>query len=131
MMPLKSPVLTVLNILALVVVFYFAITDFFMPMVAELLYKADYKDLMFKCDSVMRDHFIAKRQAIASQSEETTRILHAAEVGLMTCHDYDVLRKRLLGFGVDENTLARIGLEVIEERAKDVRLFVEMHEIRY
>ena len=49
----------------------------------------------------------------------------------MTCQDYDDLRKKLLGFGLSENDLSKIGLEAIEEKAKDVRSFVETHEIRY
>ena len=123
--------LLTLNILALAVVFFYAAKELAIPAVAEWFYKNDYKELVFKCDSVMRDHFIAKNQVLHSPSDETIRNLHAAEIGLLTCHDYDVLRKRLISSGLSENDLSRIGLEAIEERAKDVRTFVETHEIRY
>ena len=36
-----------------------------------------------------------------------------------------------MGWGLSETALARIGLEAIEERAREVRTFVEIHEIRY
>jgi hypothetical protein len=126
-----NAILVTLNILALVLVFSYAARELAVPIVAEWFYKNDYKELVFKCDGVMREHFIAKNQVVNSPSEESIRNLHAAEVGLLTCHEYDVLRKRLLSYGVSENDLSRIGLEAIEEKSKDVRAFVETHEIRY
>lgn|SRR5512146_817160 len=123
--------LLTLNILALAVVFFYTTKELAVPIVAEWFYKEEYKELVFKCDSVMREHFIAKNQVLHSPSDEAIRNLHAAEIGLLTCHDYDVLRKRLISAGLSENDLSRIGLEAIEERAKDVRTFVETHEIRY
>lgn len=123
--------LLALNIFALAIIFIFGVKELVAPVAAEWFYKNKYQELVFKCDSVMRDHFIAKSQVIHSPSDEAIKSLHAAEVGLLTCHDYDVLRKQLLGFGLSENDLARVGLEAIEERARDVRTFVETHEIRY
>lgn len=127
----RGSTLFILNILALAVVFFYAAKELVIPAVAEWFYKTDYKELVFKCDSVMREHFIAKSKVSHSPSDEGIKNLHAAEIGLLTCHDYDVLRKRLISFGLSENDLARIGLEAIEDRAKDVRTFVETHEIRY
>jgi len=91
----------------------------------------EYKEMMFQCDHVMREHFIAKQLVLATPTEETIRNLEAAEIGLTTCHDYDKLRKKMIGWGVKENELASLGLEAIEKRATDVRKFVEIHEIRY
>jgi len=133
-MPLRgraSSALTILNIAALCIVFFVFAREFVVPFVAERIYKDEYKELMFKCDNVMRDHFIAKSRVLASPSDQAIKTLHAAEVGLSTCHDYDVLRKRLIGLGVSENELSKLGLEAIEEKAKDVHFFVENHEIRY
>lgn len=123
--------LTVLNIVALVIIFAYAAKAFVVPALARFYYKDEYKELVFQCDNVMRDHFIAKSQALAVPSDQTMRTLRAAEVGLLTCHDYDVLRKRLVVFGVDESQLSELGLEAIEEKANDIRAFVQTHEIRY
>jgi hypothetical protein len=123
--------LMVLNVLALVVVGILGLKELVVPTIATHVYKNEYKELMFKCDDAMRDHLIAKGAVVVSPSDATIRNLHAAEVGLMTCHDYDMLRKKLLAFGLSENDLSKIGLEAIEEKAKDVRSFVETHEIRY
>jgi hypothetical protein len=126
-----NKLLTVLNLVALAIIFFYAAKELAMPFTAEALYRDRYKELVFQCDNVMRDHFIAKRQVLATPSPEAFNQLRAAEVGLLTCHDYDVLRKKLIALGLSDNRLAQMGLEAIEERAKDVRTFVETHEIRY
>lgn len=123
--------LTVLNVIALVVVGILGVKELAIPAVATHVYKNRYKELMFKCDDAMRDHLIAKSEVVTSPSPGAIKKLHAAEVGLMTCHDYDVLRKKLLGKGLSENDLSTIGLEAIEEKAQDVHAFVQTHEIRY
>lgn len=105
--------------------------EFIAPMAATNVYGAEYKELMFQCDHVMREHFIAKQMVLASPSVETARNLDASEVGLTACHSYDKLRKTLLGWGVSENQLALLGLEAIESKAHEVREFVRSHEIRY
>ncbi len=126
-----SKLLNVLNVMALVIIFFHTAKDLAVPFVAEVVYRDRYVELVFQCDNVMRDHFIAKNQVFTAPSPESFGRLRAAEVGLLTCHDYDVLRKRLIALGLSENRLAQMGLEAIEERAKDVRTFVETHEIRY
>src|SRR5215469_526627 len=126
-----SSALTILNVGALCIVFFVFAREFVVPVVSERIYKDEYKELMFKCDNVMRDHFIAKSRVLTSPSDQAIKTLHAAEVGLSTCHDYDVLRKRLISLGVSENELSKLGLEAIEEKARDVQFFVENHEIRY
>ena len=119
------------NIIAVVVVIAFGIERYLLPKMVATVYSEQYKQLMFQCDHVMREHFVAKQMVLASTTEETIRNLEAAEIGLTTCHHYDKLRKKMMTWGLTENALARIGLEAIEELATDVRLFVEIHEIRY
>ncbi len=127
----KSKLLMVLNLMAVAIIFLYAVKEWAVPLGAEALYRDRYKELIFQCDDVMRDHFIMKNQVLVAPSSEAFARLRAADVGLLTCHDYDVLRKKLIMLGLSENRLAQIGLEAIEERAKDVRTFVETHEIRY
>ena len=124
-------ILLPLNALAVLIVLAFGADRYLAPVIAKAIYAEDYKNLMYQCDHVMREHFIAKQMVLASTTEETIRNLEAAEVGLTTCHEYDKMRKEMIRWGLSENALARIGLEVIEERATDIRKFVEIHEIRY
>ncbi len=119
------------NLLAALVVIVWGADRYIAPMIAVAVYGDEYKEMMFQCDHVMREHFIAKQMVLAAPTEETIRNLEAAEIGLTTCHDYDKLRKKMIGWGVKENELASLGLEAIEKRATDVRKFVEIHEIRY
>lgn len=126
-----SRILTVLNVVALAIIFALAIRQFAVPWFAERFYAERYKELVFRCDDVMRNHFIAKNRVVVTPSDENIRALHAAEVALIECHDYDMLRKQLISLGVTQNELARLGLQAIEERAPDVQTFVKVHEIKY
>jgi len=123
--------LVILNILAALSVIAVAAKAVVIPMVAKHVYRDRYKSLVFECDEVMRAHFIAKNNAVRLPSEQAISELRAAEVSLLSCHDYDKLRKRLQTLGLSEDELASLGIEAIEEKARDVRTFVETHEIRY
>jgi len=124
-------ILIVLNILASISCISLATKYIAVPYFAEIAYKEDYKKLVFACDNVMRDHLIAKNRVNVDKSEESIKQLHSAEVGLLTCDDYDKLRKKMLVFGINEENLSMIGIEAIEEKSNDVRNFVRTHEIRY
>ena len=102
-----------------------------MPAVASGLWAEDYKDLMYECDNAMREHFIAKKAVELTPSAASVELLNAAELSLMSCHDYDKLRKRLISWGLDANALSLIGLEAIEEKAYELQHFVQIHEFRY
>ena len=121
----------IINILASLSCISLAAKYIAMPLYAKEIFGEEYKKLVFQCDNVMRDHLIAKHRVINEKSEISVKQLHSAEVGLLTCHDYDKLRKRLQMWGVSESELSMIGLESIEEKADDVRKFVDTHEIRY
>ena len=58
-------------------------------------------------------------------------MLEAAEVALIDCQDYDLMRKRLLQWGLRENELALMGLQAIEEKSSSLQRVIEIHEIRY
>ena len=119
------------NVLAVALVFVYGLIEYVVPQGALKLNKDKYQSLMFQCDHVMREHFIAKQLVVASPSDKAIKNLESSEVGLLSCHEYDKLRKQLLSYGASEVQLSMIGLEVMEEKAKDVKRFVEIHEIRY
>ncbi len=119
------------NLVAAFACIALAIKFILMPYVAVLAYKDKYQELMFQCDNVMQNHLIAKNKVNVEKSDESVKQLHAAEVGLLTCNDYDSMRKKLLTYGLTDNDLSQIGLEALEEKAEDVRTFVRTHEIRY
>lgn len=102
-----------------------------LPFYAESMFKERYMDLVFECDHSMREHMIAKNQFLVEPNDQNERILESSEVGLISCHDYDSLRKKMLVYGLSEDQLSDIGLDAIEENIKDVRKLVEIHEFRY
>ena len=121
------------NVLALgllLCVSYIGFTSF-KPLVAEVVFADDYKILMFNCDQVMREHYIAKRALEVDPSTLNLKNLQASEVGLLDCHEYDKLRKTMIEWGLTPAKLSSIGIEALEEQNYELRDFVEIHEIRY
>lgn len=128
---IRGRALFTLNVAALLIIFALGFRQFALPQIAKTVYEPQYKDLMFKCDNVMREHLIAKNRMLSEPSDDAVKTLNAAEVGLIECQDYDDMRKRLLSLGLTDNDLALMGLQVIEEREADVKAFVKTHEIKY
>lgn len=90
-----------------------------------------YGELVFKCDMAMREHMLAKQRLVETPSDGNVDLLEMAQLGLLDCQDYDLMRKRLIQFGLGENELSLMGLKAIEERAVTLQQVVEIHEIRY
>lgn len=126
-----NKIILFLNVFACISVISIAAKFILIPAVAKSYYSNEYKDLVFGCDNAMREHLIAKNRVIYEKNERSVELLKSAELGLTSCHDYDLLRKKLGTYGVNEHELALIGLEAIEQKSNDVRDFVKTHEFRY
>jgi hypothetical protein len=90
-----------------------------------------YQEATYRCDRAMRDHLIAKQQVYRAPGKENVADLNAAEVALLDCQDYDMLRKRLIQWGLDENDLSLMALRAIEAKDRNLQQVIEIHEIRY
>jgi len=119
------------NIAFLVVASVYICYLVFSPILAVQLWGEEYKTSMFNCDHSMREHYIAKKATELYPDETNIKNLQAAELSLVSCHDYDKLRKKMMMWGLDGNDLSMLGLETMEEKAYDLRRFVETHEFRY
>ncbi len=95
------------------------------------LYQNQYSNLVYKCDNSMRDHFIAKAEVLKEITEDTLENLDQAELSLIDCHEYDLLRKKLITYGLTSNDLSYMGLKAIEKNKIDLKKLVEIHEILY
>lgn len=93
--------------------------------------QTQFSDLTYKCDLAMRGHMIAKLDVGQRPSEQSVAELRAAEIELIACQDYDLMRKRLGRWGLSDNELSEMALVAIEDRASDLREVVRIHEIRY
>ena len=101
------------------------------PVLARVLWASDYKVMMFNCDQVMREHYVAKRSVEFDPTPVAIRNLQASELGLLDCHEYDKLRKRMISWGMTGDDLSYIGIEALEEQDYELQEFVRIHEIRY
>ena len=100
-------------------------------LVVTSIYQNDYGKHMYRCDSSMRDHFIAKSKINNSINDENIENLRRTEVALIDCHDYDKLRKKLLKIALSSDDLSYMGLKAIEKKGVDIENLVRIHEIRY
>lgn len=120
-----------LNYLALGLVGLALLYEYASPKVALYAYGDNYKALMYECDHAMREHFIAKKIVEAKPAKNTIANLEASELGLLSCHEYDLLRKKLQRLNVSDAGLEGLGLRALEEKEFELRAFVITHEIRY
>ena len=95
------------------------------------LFSNEYGRLVYICDSAMREHYISKSALLEIPSQDNIENLEIAEVALLDCQTYDVLRKKLLSYGLSEADLSLISLQFIERNSSDLLDVVEVHEISY
>ena len=112
---------------------YIAGNTYFLPykFFVKTIYQIEYQTKMYKCDNAMRNQFIAKARTAYDPSEKTVLDLQSSEVALIDCHDYDVIRKKLLTLGLNKLDLSAMGLKAIERESYDLQKIVRIHEIRY
>jgi hypothetical protein len=103
------------------------IVEYVRPFVADLYYRDQYRQLVIQCDQAMHDE-VALRKGTAIAASEPL-LATSADVDLAICHEYDKLRKRLLGFGVTEEQLALRGLEALEIEQIPVSRMVDPHRM--
>jgi hypothetical protein len=87
--------------------------------------------LTYLCDAAMREQLIAKQELALRPSSSNVETLRAAEIALIDCQDYDMLRKHLISWGLTENDLSLMGLKAIEARVDTLQKVIKIHEIRY
>lgn len=97
----------------------------------EKMNQAEFSELTFKCDNAMRNHLLAKQRLVMTPTKANVMDVKSAEIGLIDCQDYDLMRKSLIRWGLTENELSEMALVAIEEKGADLREVVRIHEIRY
>ena len=94
-------------------------------------YGTKFGEMTHLCDQAMRLHFIAKQKLAFKPSASGVQSLKAAEIGLIDCQDYDMMRKKLITLGLGENELAALSLKAIEADSNALLKVIETHEIKY
>ena len=95
------------------------------------LHQDQFSELTFRCDHAMRTHLLAKQKLSGEPSSENVAALESAEIGLIDCQDYDLMRKKLIRLGLSDNELSEMALRAIEERGQSLQEVIRVHEIRY
>ncbi|WP_214423180.1 TIGR03982 family His-Xaa-Ser system protein [Pseudomonas congelans] len=101
--------------------------DYARPLIAEYRHADEYKLLALDCDLAMHEE--AALRGLVGNDPQTERLRLSADVGMMVCHDYDLLRKKLLTQGVSEDQLSMLGLEVLEVEQITVQQMVDAHRM--
>ena len=94
------------------------------------VFEGRYQELTYRCDSAMREHFIAQARLGETADSSTAQEVVAAEIALIDCQDYDLLQKRLNQLGLRDNELSLMRLRAIEGRNGRLDEVVRIHEIR-
>lgn len=90
-----------------------------------------FSTLTYKCDDAMRSHLLTKQKLSQDPNEVTVQELQSSEIALLDCQDYDLMRKRLIRWGLSDNDLSEMALAAIEERGETLQQVINIHEIRY
>ena len=101
--------------------------EYVRPWIAVNIYTDTYKSLTFNCDMAMHEEAALRQQE--NNSDQKKALLLSADVGMLICHDYDKLRKKMLIHGVSEDKLAMLGLEILEHEQITVQQMVDAHRM--
>ena len=104
------------------------LVDHVWPLLYFAAHKEQFAELMVECDSAMH---VEADAAAAARSKEAGNdsALIAAEVQLTVCHEYDILRKKMLINGVKEDSLSLLGLRTMERRGVPLKDMIAPHVI--
>lgn len=106
---------------------FIVLIEYARPLAAVWYYKDDYRRLALECDQAMHDE--AALRAGTKGAAKAPALEISGMVGLTSCHQYDIVRKRMLINGVSEERLALIGLEGLENEQIPVSRMVDPHRM--
>ena len=109
-------------ILAIMVIF-----EYVVPLCAGYYFADDFKQLALECDLAMHDE--AALRSGTPGARKAPMLTESAEVGLIACHDYDKLRKRMLALGVSPDKLSLYSIEALENEKIPVSRMIEAHKM--
>lgn len=102
-------------------------SDFVVPWSVYWWHAEEYRRLVVDCDLAMHDEAALRNADLPEDKATVMRV--SGDVGLLSCHEYDKLRKRMLIAGVSEHQLALLGLEGLEFERIPVSRMVEPHRM--
>ncbi len=106
---------------------FIVFVEYVRPYVFAWYYQDEYSELALDCDQSMHDEVSLRAGTVGAAKDQSMEI--SGMVGLAVCHQYDVLRKRMLINGVSKERLALIGLKGLENEQIPVSRMVDPHRM--
>ncbi len=94
-----------------------------LPISVASYYSTKYMDLVIQCDQAMNTSWYLNQVDKSKLSKPET-------IQMLSCHDYDKIRKILLISGLPEEYLSYLGLLALETHQRPASEMVELHRFR-
>lgn len=96
-----------------------------LPLAAAAAFSQKYMSLVNRCDLAM-DADWYERQAPAERKHTDSNV-----VRMLDCHDYDLLRKKMLTLGLPESYLAWLELRSLDIHQRSPTELISQHRFEY
>jgi His-Xaa-Ser system protein (TIGR03982 family) len=100
---------------------FWLLKEIAVPGFAALLLSSKYMKQTISCDQAMEAHWYGQKSVLDAK---------AAEVQLLSCHNYDETRKLLLLSGLPEEYLSWLGLKSLDIYQRPASELTEAHKFR-
>lgn len=116
-----------MSIFTFIVVLFMFADKYVRPYVFKVLYESEFKLLTYECDMAMHEEAAIRQYDPADEKYKGMKL--SADVGMLVCHKYDKLRKKLLIHGLTDNELALMSLDSLETEKVTVKKMVDAHRM--
>ena len=93
------------------------IKEVLIPVTVGAYYSSSYKKLVIACDTAMDDSWYQKKKKLGKTEQ----------IQLLSCHDYDKIRKVMLISGVSREYLSYLGLSALDIYQRPAEEYVKQH----
>ena len=92
------------------------------PGITAAIYSNEYIKLVGQCDEAMESDWYNRQNDLTNEADN---------IQLLSCHEYDKLRKTLLMSGLPKEYISWLGLKSLEIHQRPASEFVEHHKFEY
>jgi hypothetical protein len=93
------------------------------------IHENEYRDLAVQCEITMHDWMVIEQKVKETPDQQLQNRLAEAERAMSVCHKHDVIRKKLLMNGVDEDRIRLIELEALADESVPFEAFIRPHKM--
>lgn len=112
----------VFKITLITFMFFWLGKEIILPGTVAAIYSNQYMKLTIECDRAMEADWYNRQNNMSNKADT---------IQLLSCHDYDKVRKTLLMSGLPKQYLSWLGLKALELYQRPASEFVEQHKFEY